>query len=305
MPARPALGVVCADLNGDQWPDFYVANDRSPNLLWINQGDGTFSERGLISGAALNASGLAEASMGIAVLDDNGDGHSDLFVTHYDPESNTFYENDGAGGFTDVTASLGLGSPSIGYTGWGTGALDTNNDGKLDLFVANGGVLSQAAREGLSAWPYEQHNQLFVGTGGAFSARVLRDELAVSRGAAFGDIDNDGDVDVLVANNSGQVSLLLNAGDAKHRGLVVTPVDSRGHIVEQTVVVLEVQTLASQWRRVHRDGSYLSASDARVFFATGGANSARLRARWPDGLEETWQLDAMPASLTLVRGSGD
>ncbi|MEL7450293.1 MAG: CRTAC1 family protein [Pseudomonadota bacterium] len=304
LTTRPALGVVCADLNADGWPDFYVANDREPNRLWINRGDGSFEDEGLERGAALNASGLAEASMGVAILDRDADGDLDLFVTHFDPETNTYYENDGQGRFTDATARLGLAASSTGYTGWGTGALDANGDGRPDLFVANGGVLAQADRLGLSDFPYEQVDQLFLNARDQYTALALETGLRTGRGAAFGDVDNDGDHDVLVVNNSGPVNLLLNTSPVRSKRLILLPVDSQGRVVDHAAVTVAAPGMPLQRQHVHRDGSYLSASDSRLVFAVGSASSVAARVEWPDGSAESWQLEPGLNVQWLQKGQG-
>ena len=142
----PGLGVACADFNGDGWPDFYVANDGAANQLWINRGDGTFEDQGLLSGTAYNADGLPQGSMGLAVGDFDGDADEDILVTNLPREGSTLYVNDGAGRFQDASEAWGLRAPSLRTTGFGTAFFDYDNDGWLDLFVANGAVnLVQAA----------------------------------------------------------------------------------------------------------------------------------------------------------------
>jgi hypothetical protein len=220
----PALGVVTADFNADSWVDIYVANDGEPNQLWLNQKNGTFKNMALLAGVAVNREGAPEGSMGVDAADFDGDGDEDLFMTHWQDESNTLYINDGQGWFEDRSLATGLATPSKGFTGFGTRWFDYDNDGWLDLFVANGGVrtvptLIQAG----DIYPLHQTNQLFANLGnGRFKAITAQlgkvFELSeVSRGAAFGDVDNDGDTDIVVANNSGPVRLLVNnVGNKNH-----------------------------------------------------------------------------------------
>ena len=228
-----ALGVAAFDADADGRTDVYVANDGEPNLLWMNRGDGTFTNGALLAGAALNDSGRTEGSMGVDAGDFDGDGDDDLFMTHLTRETNTLYVNDGLGLFEDRTATIGLGAPSLAYTGFGTAWLDYDNDGWLDLLAVNGavqashqrfagGVRDAPVRAG-EPLPLHQPNQLFRNLGNGRFDEVTRRAGAVfelsevSRGAAFGDIDNDGDVDVLVTNNAGRARLLINEVGNRHR----------------------------------------------------------------------------------------
>ncbi|MEM1207452.1 MAG: VCBS repeat-containing protein, partial [Acidobacteriota bacterium] len=211
------LGAVAADFDQDGWIDVYVANDGTPNQLWMNNGDGTFENRALLAGSAVNAQGHAEASMGVAVADVDGDGDQDLFLTHLTRETNTFYANSGDASFVDRSAESGLGAPSFDRTAFGVGWIDVENDGLLDLLVVNGAVkvIKPLALAG-DPYPLHQPNQLFRNVGGgrfedaSAGAGAAFDPSEVSRGAAFGDLDDDGDLDVVVTNNAGPVRLLRN-----------------------------------------------------------------------------------------------
>jgi hypothetical protein len=307
----PGLGVVCADLDGDGWPDFYVANDGAAKQLWINRHDGTFEDRGLVSGTAYDGDGLPKGSMGIAVGDFDGNGDEDLLVTNLPRETNTLYVNLGQGRFEDRTSAWGLALASIPYTGFGAGWLDYDNDGRLDLFVANGGVSIVEARRG-QPYPYGQTNQLFHNLG-VPPLREVGDEAgpdlrlaAVGRGAAFGDVDNDGFVDVLVTNNNGPARLLLNQAVSGNHWLEVRlkalsdNADGIGARVEVTG-----KGRAPLWRRAHTDGSYLSASDGRVHFGLGGsAAPVDLLVEWPRGGREAWTGMAVDRIVTLEQGTG-
>ena len=309
--AATGLGVVAADLDQDGWVDVYVANDLMPNHLWRNRGDGTFEEVGLPAGAALSWEGQAQSSMGVDAADFDADGDDDLFMTHLDGETNALYVNDGRGTFEDESLRRGLGQPSLAFTGFGTAFFDYDNDGWLDLLVANGAIrtLEALARTG-DPYPLDQLNQLFRNRGdGTFAettaeagpAFALRE---VSRGAAFGDLDNDGDVDVVVTNNSGPVRLLRNELGNVRPWLGLYMVDGTGGPVLGTRVAVVRRSGPTLWRRVHSDGSYLSASDPRVWFGLGPQGEAvRVRAHWPDGMVEEWAAPA-GAYLTLRRGSG-
>ena len=318
----PALGVVAADLDGDGWQDIYVANDALPNQLWLNQQDGTFRNGALLAGVAFNGDGRVEGSMGVDVGDFDGDGDDDLFMTHLTTETNTLYVNDGAGLFEDRSARTGLGSPSLAYTGFGTAWADFDNDGWLDLLVANGAVQAKhhrfssrgPASAGAAGAPLalDQPNQLFRNLGnGRFEdvtdrAGAVFELSEVSRGAAFGDVDNDGDVDVLLTNNNGRVRLLINDVGQERAWIGVRPVGGEGprDMLGARVGVFR-NTGVPLWRRARADGSYASANDPRVLVGLGDARSVvRVRVIWPSGREEDWTDVAVNRWTTLVEGTG-
>jgi hypothetical protein len=269
------LGVVTADFNSDGWEDIFVANDGEANLLWINGGDGTFEEQALMAGTAYNGEGVAEAGMGVTAADFDDDGDEDLFLTHLANETNTLYLNEGDGNFHDATNAFGLALPSLPYTGFGTKWFDFDNDGRLDLFVINGAVTIEESLRG-NPYPFHQRNQLFWNDGqgkykdvSSSGGPAFRNSK-VSRGAALGDIDNDGDLDILVLNNNGLVELLINSCDSKAHWLELRLVTRDGDleaIGARVALVRKDRTL--MWRRVHTDGSFLSASDSRVHFGLG------------------------------------
>jgi len=305
------MGVVATDFNGDGWIDFFVTNDGMPNQLWINQTDGTFVNDALFAGVAVNQDGLSEASMGVDAEDFDHDGDQDLFLTHLIQETNTVYINDGNGLFDDSTMATGLGYPSLPYTSFGTGWFDYDNDGWLDLLTVSGAVvaLEPQLRAG-ETYPLAQPNQLFHNLGnGRFEevsskAGEVFDLVEVSRGAAFGDIDNDGDIDIVVGNSNGPVRLLLNqVGQARSwLGLDVRRKD--GHGLGAEVVVYRSDGVAVP-RRVHTDGSYASASDPRVLIGLGEAKSIdSVEVRWLDGSREIWPGIELGRYTTLRRGEG-
>jgi hypothetical protein len=305
------LGVVAGDYNGDGWLDLYVANDATPNQLWINQHDGTFRDDGLLSGAALNAAGNPEGSMGIASGDFDRDGDEDLFVTNIIGETFALYKNDGAGNFEDVRVSAGLAAPTAGYTGFGTDWFDYDNDGWLDLFVANGAVNTIAAQRGQPR-PLRMKNQLFhnPGTGRFVETSAAGgpafERAEVGRGAAFGDVDNDGDIDIIVTTNGGPVLLLLNQGDTRNHWLqVALDQGSANRLGFGARIGVERPGQPTLWRRVHADGSYLSASDVRAHFGLGGdARIGAVVVQWPDGVTERWPGGGVDRRTTLRRGTG-
>ena len=316
-----ALGVTAFDADGDGWTDVYIANDGEPNQLWMNRRDGTFTNGALLAGAALNDSGRTEGSMGVDAGDFDGDGDDDLFMTHLTRETNTLYVNDGRGLFEDRTATIGLGAPSLAYTGFGTAWLDFDNDGRPDLLAVNGAVQASHQRfamrgRGSSAragepLPLDQPNQLFRNLGNGRFDDVTRRagpvfELSeVSRGAAFGDVDNDGDVDVLVANNNGRARLLINEVGHRNRwiGLRLVGGPRRRDMPGARVGVFRDDG-PPLWRRARADGSYASANDPRVLVGLGQAAAVRrVRVVWPGGREEDWTDLPVDRWLTLEEGT--
>ena len=301
----PGLGVVAADLDGDGWQDLFVANDGAANFLWINQKDLTFREDGLLSGVALNAAGRPEAGMGIALGDGDGDGDDDLLITHLTAETNTFYVNLGGGLFEDATARSGLGAPSLPFTGFGTSWLDVDNDGLLDLAAFNGAVnLAGAMGSGDGLAPYAQPDLLFRNLGGGKFADVSAEAGTafrtpkVSRGAAFGDVDNDGDTDILVVDADSPVRLLINETGSRNPWLGL-------RLVTGARVEVIRKGAPSLWRRAATDGSYVSASDPRVLVGLGGASEVTgVKVVWPDGLVESFPPPPLRTYTTLVRGTG-
>jgi enediyne biosynthesis protein E4 len=306
--------VSVGDYDGDGWLDLYVANDATPSQLWINRQDGSFEDQGWLSGAAVNAAGRPEGSMGIASGDYDGDGSEDLFVTNLTGETHVLYVNDGRANFEDRRAAAGVAQPTAPKTGFGTAWLDYDRDGWLDLIVANGAVNIIAALRG-TPFPYGQRNQLFRNEGRGRLREVTAeagpafDPSEVSRGLAIGDVDNDGDVDVVVTNNRGPVRLLLNEGPERH-WLTVRLTASSGNRWGFGARVGVVRAgLPTMWRRIGSDGSYLSASDPRAHFGLGpvpreSPDIERVVVEWPDGLHESWDGIRADRQITLERATG-
>jgi hypothetical protein len=305
------LSVVAGDFDGDGWLDLYVANDAMPNRLWINQRNGTFVDRGLISGSAVSGAGAPEASMGIASGDFDRDGDEDLFIANIVGETFVLYANAGAGLFEDVRARAGLATPTAAFTGFGTDWFDYDNDGWQDLFVANGGVAIVPKERG-EPRPYRMTNQLFRNSGTGRFVETTADggpdfqHAGIGRGAAFGDLDNDGRTDVVVTENGGPVRLLRNqAGSGGHWLTLQLDPGSSHRTVQGAWVRLDRAQERGQWRRVKTDGSYLSAGDPRVHFGLGSnAAPADVLVQWPDGRHEQWRGLAVDRIVTLRRGSG-
>ncbi len=314
-----ALGVVARDFNGDGWPDFYVCNDGLPNQLWMNTGEGHFENRALLAGCAYNALGEAEASMGVDAVDVDGDGDEDLFMTHLSSETNTLYLNDGRGNFDDATAVSGLGAASRTFTGFGTSWIDYDNDGLPDLVSFNGAVTEIAAQgDAGDPLPLRQRDQLFRNLGAGPRGPTFREataaagpdfaRLGVSRGAAFGDVDNDGDIDIVVVDNAGAARLLVNqvGQDAHWLGLRLL---DRPQGRDQLGARVSVQREGGGrlLRRSHTDGSFCSSNDPRVLVGLGGTSTVtQVEVQWPDGAAESWDWAgrATDAYHDLIRGTG-
>lgn len=306
--AAPGLGVTVADFDRDGWPDIYVANDGAANLLWINQRDGTFVENGLLSGSAYAMSGIPRAGMGATAGDYDNDGDPDVLVTNLTREGFTLFRNNGRGLFDDFSDQVDLTRASFRSTGFGVGWFDYDNDGWLDLFAANGAVTIVEKLKG-EIYPYHQLNQLFHNESGGQRLREIPpvDEPVlqlseVSRGAAFGDIDNDGDIDILVSNNRGRARLLQNMTGGRGHWLGVK-LDSSGPNRQGigALVSLHRQNGPVLVRQVHTDGSYLSANDSRLHFGLGAEqNVVRLVIRWPDGREQVIDRPPIDRLLTIT-----
>jgi len=301
------LGVVASDLNGDGWPDFYVANDSLPNQLWINDGNGRFQDRAAMTGSALSGEGIAEAGMGLQAIDVENDGDRDLFITHMRNQSNTFYSNEGRH-FEDSTARLGLSVPSQPFTGFGVGFVDFDGDSALDLFVANGRVTIAQPFPDESDY-YAEENQLFEqGPTGGFLEVMPRGGVAkplaeTSRGAAFGDLDNDGDVDVLVVNRDARVHLLWNVVGSRRAWIGFSLLSAKGTDALGAVVAV-VSGGHVQYREVNPGYSYCSSNDPRVLFGLGrSARVEAVRVRWPTGEEEAFGPFTEGAYYELRQGS--
>ena len=308
----PALGVVAADFNGDGWIDIFVANDGEENQLWINQRNGTFQNRAALAGVSFNADGKAEAGMGVDAGDFNNDGDEDLFLTHLRTETTTLYVNDGTAVFEDGTARSGLGAPSLAYTGWGTAWIDFDNNGWLDLLTVNGTVQALEGRAD-DPFPYNQRKQLFRNLGNGRFEEVTGQAGAVfqlsevGRGAAFGDVNNDGTMDVVVANANGPVRLLINQVGRRNHWLgfrLVGGPDTPRDMLGARVAVLRSDG-STLWRRARADGSFASANDPRVLVGLGAsAEAPRVRVSWPSGRVEEWPEVPIDRWTTLQEGNG-
>ena len=309
----PALGASTADFNNDGWIDLYVANDGQPNQLWINQHNGTFKDTAFLAGAAVSGTGQAEASMGVDAGDFDNDGDEDLFITNWLDQMNVLYVNDGSGNFEDRRAASGLGAPSLAKTGFGAGWLDFDRDGWLDLFVANGGVATiEALARAHDPFPLRMTPQLYRNLGnGRFEDVSMRAGAVfkvadVGRGAAFGDIDDDGAPDITVANANGRLRLLVNHVSNQNHWLGLRLVGARnGRDMLGARVQIVRSTGPALWRRARADGSYASANDPRVLVGLGAsAEAPRVRVAWPSGRVEVFTGVPVDRYVTLTEGLG-
>ncbi len=288
------LGVVSADFNNDGAPDLYVANDDTRNDFFYNNGDGTFSEISLLAGCAYSFNGIAQAGMGVAVADYNADSWLDIFVTNLSYETNALYRNNGDGTFTDVIYEAHLGKESFLFVGFGTGFFDADNDGWQDIFIANGHILDNI-EDTHDVLTYRQPDQLFRNSGDSTfqevseSAGAYFQRTAVSRGALFGDYDNDGDVDMLVTQSNGPATLLENWETQSNSVSIKTVgvISNRDGIGTRITLTAGGHT---QIQEVNPGASYLSSHDPRCHFGLG-TNTVidRLEVRWQSGVVQVFE----------------
>ena len=299
------LGVIFGDYTHNGWQDIYVANDGEANMLYVNQGNWQWKNVGALAGAAYSLDGMAQAGMGVHAGDVNNDGWMDLFVTNFADDVNTLYRNEGGDLFTDVTYAVGLGGVVRPYLGWSTGFFDYDNDGWLDLYVANGHLYTQLQGQG-SGLRYNQRNLLFRNLGDGTFEEVGREagpgfaiELS-SRGAALGDFDNDGDIDLVVNNMNAPPSLLRNEGGNWNEWLGLKLIGTRSNRDAIGARVRVESGELIQTREVQRGYGFQSANDPRLVFGLSQRQQVeRIQIRWPSGLEQVVKNPPLRRYLTV------
>lgn len=298
------------DYDNDGWPDLFVANDAGPNYLYRNRRDGTFEDVSLLSGTAVDANGKAKGSMGVDVADFLHTGWLSLFVTEYNFQSDTLFLNEGPKEFTDITGGSGIAQPTYPYVGWGTAFVDVDNDGWSDIFVANGHVFPQADNvKGLA--PYREPVFLFRNN----RDKTFEDVTAISglnelpilsrRGAAFGDVNNDGKIDILILNMDGPPTLLINRSESVNHSATFRLIGTKSNA---SAIGARVRVTAGnlvQFDEVRGGGSYLSQNDPRLHFGLEShAMMDRVEVSWPSGSTE--EFPALPVDFiyTITEGKG-
>ena len=300
------MTAVAADFNEDGWPDIFVACDSTPSLMLMNTGKGRFTEEGVLRGVALSDDGMEQAGMGIGLGDYDLDGHLDIFKTHFSEDTNGLYHNDGTGNFEDVTRQAKIGVETR-YTCWGAGMVDLDNDGYPDLFMTTGSVYPQLEKT-LPQYPHKGPRVVFRNLGnGVFEELIDQAGPGIaaqhsSRGCAFGDFDNDGDLDILVVNLNEPPSLLRNDLRGFHHWLKVKLIGTKSNrsAIGARVIVhyggkRQAQALTSQ-------SSFYSANDPRLHFGLGAEKTADIEVHWPNGLVE--RLKNVPADQLVVLKEG-
>jgi hypothetical protein len=302
------MTAVAADFDNDGWPDIYVACDSKPSFLFRNNHDGTFREEGLERGAALSEDGMEQAGMGVGVGDYNCDGSLDLFKTNFSDDTNTLYQNDGKGNFDDTSVRGGLGVETR-YVAWGAGVVDLDNDGWPDLFVVTGSVYPEVERRWPN-YPLKTPRLIFRNLGDGRFEELIDDAgpgisaAHCSRGCAFGDFDNDGDVDVLVVNLNEPPSLLRNdvSGGGRWLKVLLEGTQSNRSAIGSRVTARYGRRVQAQ--EVLAQSSFYSANDRRLHFGLGAAEAADLTIRWTNGAVESLPGIAAGQLVIIREGKG-
>jgi hypothetical protein len=302
------LGVEWGDFDDDGWPDLYVANDSGPNYLYRNHHDGTFEDLSMLAGIAVSGDGLQQGSMGVDWGDYMRDGRMGMFVTNFTEQPDTLYRNLGRGEFSDVTSASKLAQPTFLNVGWGTGMVDFSNTGWLDIFIANGHVYPQM--DGIAgAARYAEPMQLFRNRGDAtfedISNVFAEIPNASRRGAVFGDLNNDGNMDIVVLNMDGPPQVLLNQGGEHNRSVLFKLIGTKSNKMAIGAKLTVTAGKMVQTAEVHAGGSYLSSNDPRLHFGLASESHINeVTIRWPSGEKQI--LRDLPAGFiyTIVESKG-
>jgi enediyne biosynthesis protein E4 len=302
------MTAVAADFNEDGWPDIYVACDSTPSLLLMNSGKGKFSEEGVLRGVALSEDGMEQAGMGVGIGDYDLDGHLDIFKTHFAEDTNGLYHNDGKGNFEDLTRSAKIGVETR-YICWGAGMIDLDNDGLPDLFMTTGNVYPQIEKT-LPQYANKGPRVVFRNLGNGTFEELIEEAgpgiaaAHCSRGCAFGDFDNDGDVDILIVNLSEPPSLLRNDMRGNHHWLKVKLVGTKSNRSAIGARVVVHYGAKKQAQEVLSQSSFYSSNDPRLHFGLGTETRADVEIRWPSGLQEKLRGISADQLLVIKEGAG-
>jgi hypothetical protein len=298
------LGVICSDFDQDGFVDIYVANDSTPSFLYHNNGDGTFKEIGFNSGTAVNENGSEQGSMGVTVGDYDHHGRFSIFKTNFDDDYDTLFRNDGNNSFTDVSYASKEAPASLGYVGWGTKFFDYDNDGWIDLMAVNGHVYPQLPtyRQRNLVW-HNNRDGTFSEVGAQMGTPFA--EKRTGRGAAFGDIDNDGDIDVVINNLDGPPQVLRNDGGNANNSILIKTIGVKSNRDGIGARVKVVSGDLTQIDEVHSGGSYLSQSDLRLHFGLEKRTKLDLiEVHWPSGIIDKIADAGVNRIITIKEGQG-
>ena len=298
------MGVICSDFDDDGLVDIFVANDSVPNFLYHNNGDGTFKDIAFPSGTAVNENGSEQGSMGVTLGDYDHDGRLDLFITNFDDDYNTLYHNDGRGSFTDVSYKTKVAAVSLPYVGWGTKFFDYDNDGWVDLLVVNGHVYPQLPTYGQRNLMHRNNRDGTFSEVGAEMGPPFAEKRA-GRGAAFGDIDNDGDVDVVINNLDGAAQLLRNDSGKANNSVLIRAIGVKSNRSGIGARVTVVAGDLKQVEEVYSGATYISQNDLRLHFGLDKRTKIDLiEVRWPSGAVEKITGASVNRILTIKEGQG-